>query len=175
MLKDDREVMTALADALHRAARDVRECPRCCTITGRAGAGSSGLCANCQNHRRRADVLCVVASAQDQAAIEGTGEFSGLYHVLHGTLSPLDGIGPDALRIRQLFRRLAKEDSAVREVILATPPTVDGEATALYLAKHLTDAGVQVSRIASGIPVGGDLQYADRPTLAKALASRQAL
>ncbi|MFZ9889694.1 MAG: toprim domain-containing protein, partial [Myxococcota bacterium] len=121
------------------------------------------------------DLLCVVATLQDQAALEATGEFRGRYHVLHGTLAPLDGVGPDDLRVRELLRRLAGPDGEVREVILATPPTVDGEATALYLARQLSSTGLTVSRIASGVPVGGELQFADRLTLSRALTLRRTL
>lgn len=170
LLRSERGLMTALGEALIHAADQVHECPRCCTVTA-----SDGPCATCADGRRDATVLCVVSSIQDQAAFEATGEYRGRYHILHGTLSPLDGIGPDELRIQGLLARLSGPDREVEEIILATPPTVDGEATALYLARQLGGMGFRVSRIASGVPVGGDLQYADRQTLAKALAARQQL
>jgi recombination protein RecR len=170
MLRTDRDQMSALGEALIEVAEKVHECDRCCAITADAG-----LCATCRDAKREASLLCVVATIQDQAAIEATGAFRGRYHVLHGTLSPLDGIGPDELRIQPLMRRLAAEDREVEEVILATPPTVDGEATALFLARQLEVVGLRLSRIASGVPVGGDLQFTDKLTLAKALAGRLSL
>lgn len=170
MLRTDRAAMRILAETLIDVAERVHECSRCCTVT----ADERG-CAICQDTRREERTLCVVASIQDQAALEATGEFRGRYHVLHGTLSPLDGIGPDELRIAALLRRLQGEDRGIEEVILATPPTVDGEATALYLVRQLAPSGIKLSRIASGVPVGGDLQFADKLTLKKALLGRQAL
>lgn len=170
LLKSDRALMRSLAASLIEVAERVHECPRCCLITAREGA-----CEICDDPRRDAGLLCVVATVQDQAAVEATGEFSGRYHVLHGTLSPLDGVGPEELRIRPLLERLSGPDQEVSEVILATPPTVDGEATALYLARQLSQAGLKVSRIASGIPVGGDLSFADKLTLSRALAERRAV
>ena len=170
MLRSDRAQMIALGEALVTVAENVHECPRCCTITT-----STDQCATCADVRRDEATLCVVATIQDQSAIEATGAFRGRYHVLHGTLSPLDGIGPEELRIQALLRRLSEQDKAVTEIILATPPTVDGEATALFLSRQLGAADLKLSRIASGIPVGGDLQFADKLTLAKALAGRQQL
>lgn len=170
LLRTDKESVFALSRALVDVAERVRECPRCATLTA-----SEGECAVCHDARRDPRFLCVCATVQDQAAIEATGEFRGRYHVLHGTLSPLDGIGPDELRVASLFRRLADVDRAVEEIILATPPTVDGEATALLLARQLSHTGLKVSRIASGVPVGGDLQYADRLTLARALLGRRSV
>jgi recombination protein RecR len=168
LLRQDRELLHALAGALVDVAERVHECPRCCLLTA-----SEGECSICLDRRRDETQLCVVASVQDQGAIEATGEYRGRYHVLHGTLSPLDGTGPDDLRVRPLLSRLQDVDRAVTEVILATPPTVDGEATALYLARQLGPAGLKVTRIASGVPVGGDLQLTDRLTLARALSSRR--
>lgn len=170
MLRTDRELMRALAQSLVDVAERVHECPRCATLTAGEGA-----CAVCRDHARDPSILCVVSTIQDQSAIESTGEFRGRYHVLHGTLSPLDGVGPDDLRIKPLFERLSAEDKDVSEIVLATPPTVDGEATALYLARQLQALGIKLSRIASGVPVGGDLQFADRLTLARAIALRRSL
>ena len=168
LLREDRDLMHSLANALMDAAERVHECPRCCTITA-----SKNECSLCADVRRDDGLLIVVATIQDQAAIEATAEFRGRYHILHGTLSPLAGIGPDQLRMRQLLARLSGSDAQVKEVILATPPTVDGEATALYLARQLQHAGISVSRIASGVPVGGELQFADKPTLARAISLRR--
>ena len=170
LLKTDRELMRALAASLVDVAERVHECPRCCLVTAREGE-----CEVCSDERRDARLLCVVATVQDEAAVEATGEFRGRYHVLHGTLSPLDGIGPEELRVRPLLERLSGADRGVEEIILATPPTVDGEATALYLSRQLEPLSVKVSRIASGIPVGGELQFTDRLTLAHALQERRAL
>jgi recombination protein RecR len=170
LLRQDRALMRALAEALVDVAEHVHECPRCCTLT--ANEAACGLCAD---PRRDDTLMCVVASVQDQAAIEATGEFRGRYHVLHGTISPLAGVRPDDLRLRPLMERLAGDDRGVREIIVATPPSVDGEATALYLAKLLQPIQIAVSRIASGVPVGGDLQFADKPTLARAIALRRSL
>lgn len=170
LLRTDRELMRALARSLEDVADRVHECPRCAAPTAAEGA-----CTVCRDPARDPALLAVVATIQDQAAIEATGEFKGRYHVLHGTLAPLEGVGPDELRIQGLFRRLQDEDKDVAEVVLATPPTVDGEATALYLARQLGASGVKCSRIASGVPVGGDLQFADRLTLARAIATRRQL
>jgi recombination protein RecR len=170
LLREDRQLMRALAQGLVEVAERVHECPRCCTLTA-----SGGPCSVCSDLRRDDSVLCVVATIQDQAALEATGEFRGRYHVLHGTLSPLDGTGPDELRVKPLLSRLQGDDSRVAEVILATPASVDGEATALYLSRQLRAAGLKVSRIATGVPVGGDLQLADRQTLARALTERRTL
>lgn len=170
LLKSDRELMRSLAEALLDVAERVHECPRCCAVTA-----SDGECYVCSDNRRESALLCVVSTLQDQAAIEATGEYRGRYHVLHGTLSPLDGVGPDDLRVKELLTRLSGQDRDVNEVILATPPTVDGEATALYLARQLGPTGIAVSRIASGVPVGGELQFADRLTLSRALSLRRAL
>ncbi len=162
--------MRALATALVDVAERVHECPRCCLL-----CATEGTCAVCSDRRRDDTILCVVATIQDQAAIEATGEMRGRYHVLHGTLSPLEGIGPDELRIQPLLQRLSTTDKGVKEIILATPPSVDGEATALYLFRQLQPLGLSLSRIASGVPVGGDLQFIDRLTLARALATRRVL
>jgi recombination protein RecR len=170
LLKSDRGLMRSLAEALLEVAERVHECPRCARITA-----AERECDVCEDPRRDSTVLCVVATLQDQGAIEATSEFRGRYHVLHGTLAPLEGIGPDELRVKELLARLSGADKEVREVILATPPTVDGEATALYLARQLGPSGLVVSRIASGIPVGGELQFADRLTLSRALLLRRPL
>lgn len=170
LLKSDRDLMRSLAEALVDVAERVHECPRCCAVTA-----ADAECSVCVDNRRERALLCVVASIQDQAAVESTGEFRGRYHVLHGTLAPLDGVGPDDLRVKELLARLAGADKEVSEVILATPPTVDGEATALYLARQLGPMGIVVSRIASGVPVGGELQFADRLTLSRAISLRRAL
>ena len=168
LLNENRALMKSLAQALESTAEKAHECPRCCNLTAQ-----EGLCAICGNPKRNAELLCVVARPEDVNAIEKSNEYSGLYHVLHGTLAPLSGVGPEQLRVKPLMSRLMGEDAGVSEVVLATPPTVDGEATALFLARNLAQAGVRLSRIASGIPVGGQLQYTDKVTLARALAERR--
>jgi recombination protein RecR len=156
-----------LAAAISAVVRDVSLCSSCQTLTDR------DPCAICSDPRRDARTLCVVEGVPDLVAIERTHEFRGRYHVLHGALSPLDGIGPGDLKIRELLVRLEKEPAD--EVVVATNPDVEGEATALYLTKLLKPLGVKVTRIAQGVPMGGDLEYADQVTLARALAGRREL
>lgn len=154
-----------LAEALVALTERVRRCDRCFNLT------ESPLCALCTDPRRDGSILCVVEEASDIASIERAGEYRGLYHVLGGRLSPLDGVGPDDLTIGALLERIAPE--AVQEVILATNPSLEGEATALYVQRQLVTQGVRVTRIARGLPVGGDLEYADGVTIAQALAARR--
>lgn len=154
-----------LAEALVALTERVRPCERCHNLT------ETPLCALCADPRRDGTTLCVVEEASDIASIERAGEFRGLYHVLGGRLSPLDGVGPDDLTIAGLMSRLTPE--GVTEVILATNPSLEGEATALYVQRQLAPRGVRVTRIARGLPVGGDLEYADGVTIAQALAARR--
>lgn len=154
-----------LSDAIERVVAEVRLCSRCCNLT------PQDPCALCRDVRRDGRSLCVVESVQDVVAIERTREFQGRYHVLHGTLSPLEGVGPDQLKIKELLEQLHEGD--VEEVILATGTRVEGEATALYLSKLLKPFGVKVSRIAQGLPIGGELEYADQATLGRALSNRR--
>jgi recombination protein RecR len=154
-----------LAEALLALERDVKLCSRCCNLT------AQDPCAICGDAQRDERLLCVVETVPDLLAVERTREFRGRYHVLHGALSPLDGVGPDQLRFKELLARL--HDGAVHEVIVATDPTVEGEATALYVARLVKPLGVLVTRIAQGVPMGGDLEYADQVTLARALAGRR--
>ena len=156
-----------LAAAVTGAVRDVRLCSACQTLTDR------DPCPICADEERDARTICVVEGVPDLVAIERTREYRGRYHVLHGALSPLDGVGPGELKIRELLLRL--ERSGVEEVVLATNPDVEGEATALYLQKLLKPLGVKVTRIAQGVPMGGDLEYADQVTLARALSGRREL
>lgn len=130
-----------------------------------------GLCPLCQQSGRKEELLCVVQDPRDVAAIERTHDFRGLYHVLHGAISPMDGIGPEELKIRELLYRL--ERGTVREIILATNPNIEGEATALYLARLIKPLAIKVTRLAHGLPVGGDLEYADELTLARAIENRR--
>jgi recombination protein RecR len=153
-----------LAEALSSLEREVRLCSTCCNLT------AHDPCAICSDSQRDAKVLCVVESVPDLLAIERTREFRGRYHVLHGALSPLDGVGPDQLKLKELLARLHTD---VQEVIVATNPTVEGEATALYLTRLIKPLGVRVTRIAQGVPMGGDLEYTDQVTLARALSGRR--
>ena len=166
LVKQPPEQSRRLADALIVLAERVRPCTRCFNLT------EEELCAICRDARRDSSVICAVEEASDIGAIERAGEFRGVYHVLGGRLSPLDGIGPEDLTIRPLMDRV--EQSGVREVILATNPSLEGEATALYVQRQLASASrVVVSRIARGLPVGGDLEYADGVTIAQALSARR--
>lgn len=148
---------------------EVREKVRFCEICG--NVSEQDTCAVCRDPRRSAATICVVEEAKDVVAIERTREFRGLYHVLGGAISPIDGIGPDDLRIRQLMQRLA--DGSVTEVIIATDPNLEGEATATYLSRLLMHLDLRVTRLASGLPVGGDLEYADEVTLGRAFEGRR--
>jgi len=156
-----------LAAAIAGVVRDVRLCSSCQTLT------DEDPCRICRDEKRDPRFLCVVEGVPDLLAIERTHEFKGRYHVLHGALSPLDGVGPGDLKIRELILRLEREPAD--EVVIATNPDVEGEATALYLTKLLKPIGIKVTRIAQGVPMGGDLEYADQVTLARALAGRREL
>lgn len=156
-----------LAQALVEVKDKIRLCDVCMNLT------EQSPCALCADARRDPTVVCVVATPPDLYAVERTGGFRGRYHVLHGVLSPLEGVGPDDLRIKELLARVAAPAPAVAELILATSPNVEGEATALYLAKVVKPLGVKVSRIASGLAVGGELEYADGVTIARALEARR--
>jgi len=167
LLKAPQDQSADLADAIRRLRAAVKPCSTCHNLTPREP------CAICADPRRDTDVLCVVEEGLDVEAIERTGRFSGRYHVLGGALSPLDGVGPDELNLDDLVRRV--EDEETKEIIVATNPTVEGEATAAYVARLLKPLGVSVTRIAAGIPVGGDLEYADEVTMSRALEGRREL
>jgi recombination protein RecR len=167
ILRAPPEDAAALASAITDLRAKIRLCSQCWDFT------EDDPCAICRDQRREAGLLCVVAHPQDLLAIERTGGYRGRYHVLHGVLSPLDGIGPEDLRIAELVRRCGVGD--LREVIVATNPSVEGETTAIYLAKLLRPLGVKLSRIATGVPMGGELEYADRLTLARAIDGRREL
>lgn len=156
-----------LTTAIDEMKARVRFCERCFNVA------EAELCVVCADDRRDASVLCVVEEPRDVVAVERTGEFAGCYHVLGGAISPIEGIGPDQLRVQELLTRLELE--GVTEVILATNPNIEGEATAMYLARLLGPLGLVVTKIASGLPVGGDLEYADELTLGRALEGRQKL
>lgn len=155
-----------LVSALREARAALRPCEQCCDLS------EGPLCRICSDPARERALICVVEEPQDVAAVERTRSFKGLYHVLHGSLSPLDGVGPDHLRIKELLARIQKGGTS--EVILATDPDTEGEATALYLSQLLKPLGVKTSRIAHGVPLGGDLDYIDERTLAHAMSGRRA-
>ena len=159
------------ADALADSIRDAKEKMRYCSVCG--NLTDTDPCLMCQDTRRRDDVICVVDSPRDVAAMERIKEYRGRYHVLHGAISPMEGIGPDDINLKSLIIRLQNED--IKEVIIATNPTIEGEATAMYIAKLIKPSGIKVSRIAHGVPVGGDLDFADEITLLKAVEGRREL
>ena len=155
------------SDAIMEAHQKIRRCEICCNFSDQE------KCPICRNDARDKSTICVVETPRDAIALEGTGEYKGTYHVLHGVISPLNGIGPDQLCIKQLLSRL--NNGEVSEVIMATNPTVAGEATAMYISRLLKPLGIKITRLAYGIPVGGDLEYADDVTLARALEGRSEL
>lgn len=165
LVRGPKEHVRELAAALMEVTDKIGLCSQCMNLT------ECDPCDRCSDSRRDPTTVCVVASPSDVVAIDRAGEYRGQFHVLHGVLSPLDGIGPDDLHIAELMRRLGGE-SAPSEVIVATAANVEGEATAMYLAKLIKPLGISVSRIASGIPVGGELEYTDQATIARALAGR---
>jgi recombination protein RecR len=169
LLRQPRDQTKRLAQALLTLGERVRPCARCFNLT------EDELCSICRDPRRDATTICVVEQASDIGAIERAGEFRGLYHVLGGRLSPLDGVGPDDLNVRALVERIDAQGDAVREVIIATNPSLEGEATALYVQGQLAPRPLTVSRIARGLPVGGDLEYADGVTIAQALTARRVM
>jgi recombination protein RecR len=168
LIRSNRQQIRDLAQALLDATDKIRLCSVCMNMT------EADPCVMCTDPRRDAETICVVATPSDLLAIDRGGHFRGRYHVLHGLLSPLEGIGPDDIRLAELVRRLggSAEPGTVREVIIATSPSVDGEATAMYIARTIKPLGIQVSRIATGLPVGGELEYSDQATIARALAGR---
>jgi len=159
------ERVEALAAAILNAKKSVCYCSICCTLT------DSDPCSVCVNHKRDPKQIMVVEDPRDMAAYERTNVFEGLYHVLHGAISPMNGIGPNELKIKELLKRLKEID--VSEIVLATNPNVEGEATAMYVSKLIKPLGIKVTRIAHGVPVGGDLEFVDEMTLSRALEGRQ--
>ena len=167
LLSADPADVTRLAAVLQKVKNDVRFCEICGNVS------ESEQCRICRDARRDQTVICVVEEPKDVVAIEKTGEFRGRYHVLGGAISPIEGVGPDDLRVRELLQRLA--DGTVTELILATDPNLEGEATATYLARLIKPMGIAITRLASGLPVGGDLEYADEVTLGRAFSGRRRL
>ncbi len=165
LLNSDHNDVTKLAEVLREVKEKVRFCKECYNVA------QNDLCRICADNRRDQTLICVVEEPKDVLAIERTREFRGKYHVLGGAISPIDGIGPDDLRIKELMSRLS--DDSISEVILATDPNLEGEATATYLARLLSPLGLKITRLASGLPVGGDLEYADEITLGRAFEGRR--
>lgn len=163
---EDREA-EQLAEAITTAKREMKYCSVCGNLT------DEDPCAICSDPSRREDIICVVESPRDVMAMERIKEYNGLYHVLHGVISPMEGIGPEDINLKSLIQRLQAND--VKELIIATNPNIEGEATAMYIARLIKPAGIKVTRIAHGIPVGGDLEYADEVTLLKSLEGRREL
>ena len=164
LVNNDKQLALSLADALHKAAENVKLCQRCFYLT------EEDLCTICKNPSRDQSLLCLVEKPADLMAIERVGEYRGLYHVLHGLWAPLRGQGPESMKLKELLERL--KEGLIREVIIATSSTVEGDATALYVAKLLSDFGIQSTRLAQGMPKGGELEYADDVTLSRAFAGR---
>ena len=164
ILKQPDKEAQLLADAILTAKAKIHYCSRCYNLTDKE------LCPICSNPEREQNILCVVEDARDVIALERAHQFHGLYHVLHGAISPMDGIGPDQLKIKELLQRL--QQYPVEEIIIATNTSIEGEATAMYLSNLLKPLGIKVTRIAQGLPVGGDIQYADEVTLARAFEGR---
>lgn len=167
ILKAPVEYAKSFADSLVEVKEKIRFCSICANLT------EKDPCFICHDPRRDRSIICVVEEPNDLAAIEKTSSFRGLYHVLHGVISPLDGVGPNDLRIKELLERL--KDGEVKETIIATNPSVEGEATALYLSKIVRPLGIKTSRIASGVPIGGDLEYIDHVTISRAIEARHEL
>ncbi|MEG1437004.1 MAG: recombination mediator RecR [Oscillospiraceae bacterium] len=164
MSKDDAK---AFANAIVDAHEKIHKCKICCNLT------QDDICSVCNNDARDKSIVCVVEDPRDVMAIERTHEFNGTYHVLHGVISPLNGIGPDQLSLKQLLARMNSDE--VKEVIMATNPTVEGEATAMYISKLLKPIGIKTTRLAYGVPVGADLEYADEVTLSRAMEGRRVM
>ncbi len=168
LLKSDKESALRLSRAIEECKETVKFCYTCYNLS------ESQLCDICEDSDRDRGTICLVEEPRDVIAIEKTKEYKGLYHVLGGALNPIDGVGPDSIRIRELLARLSAH-TEIHEVIVCTNPNLEGEATALYVARLLADSGITISRLASGLPVGGDLEYADELTLGRALTGRRVL
>ena len=167
MLNNSEEEINKFVSSIVDAKKNLKYCSKCFNIS------DTDPCEICANSKRQADTICVVEDVKDIIAMERTHEFNGLYHVLHGSISPMNGIGPDDIKVKELLTRL--QEGIAKEVILATNPRVEGEATAMYLSKLIKPLGIKVTRIARGIPVGGDLEYTDEITLMQALEGRREL
>ena len=163
------EQVKQFVDTVNNAHNNIHQCAVCCNLT------ESEICPVCESSARDRSVICVVEDPRDVTVFEKTGEYDGLYHVLHGAISPMNDVGPDDIRIKELLDRLSGENCEVKEIIMATNPTVEGEATAMYISRLLKPMGFKVSRLAYGIPVGADLEYTDEVTVSRALEGRNEL
>ena len=163
------EQVKEFTDTITAAHENIHQCAVCCNLT------EEEMCPICQSSTRDRSTICVVEDPRDVTVFEKTGDYDGLYHVLHGAISPMNDVGPDAIRIKELLARLSGQDKEVKEIIMATNPTVEGEATAMYISKLLKPLGYKVTRLAYGIPVGADLEYADEVTVSRALEGRNEL
>lgn len=163
------EQVNEFADTIRAAHQNIHRCRICCNLT------EEEICPVCKSDTRDRSTICVVEDPRDVAVFEKTGDYNGLYHVLHGSISPMNDVGPDAIRIKELLERLSGQNEDVKEIIMATNPTVEGEATAMYISKLLKPLGFKVTRLAYGIPVGADLEYADEVTVSRALEGRNEL
>ena len=166
LIKDKEESTTALTESLNKLRSGIRFCARCHNIT------DTEICSICTSHRRDRSILCVVEDANDVMAIENTAQFNGVYHVLGGVISPINGVGPSELKIESLVGRLNHGQSEIKELILALSPTMEGDTTAFYIHRRIKDLSLKVSVIARGVPVGGDLEYADEITLGRSITGR---
>ena len=167
ILSMEKEAADSFADSIRDARANVHQCPICHNLT------DSDVCSVCSDEKRDRGVICVVESPRDVNSIERTREYNGLYHVLHGLISPMDGVGPEQLYIKDLITRLG--DEQVREIIMAVNPTVEGESTAVYISRLIKPLGIKVTRLATGLPMGGNMEYADEGTIYRALADRREL
>ena len=167
MLESEKNDVEEFVNAIIKAKETIKYCSNCFNIT------DTDPCSICLNSKRNKEFICVVEDVKDVIAIERINEFNGLYHVLHGAISPMNGLGPEDIKVKELIQRLQKED--VKEVVIATNPTIEGEATAMYVSRLIKPSGIKVSRIAHGIPIGGDLEYTDEITLMKAFEGRREL
>jgi len=167
LLETDRDFVSSLSTQLWEIRRHIVRCKEC------RNYAEADLCSICDSPQRERSLMCIVEHSRDIATVESTGEFQGIYHVLHGVLSPLDGVGPEELGLAELYARIRKQ--SIKEVIIATNPTLEGDSTALYITKQLANEDIRVSRIATGIPVGGDMEYTDRLSVARALRARQTI
>lgn len=166
IIKEKEEVTFSLTESLNKLRANIKFCVQCHNIS------DADVCTICSSHRRDRSIVCVVQDANDVMAIENTAQYNGLYHVLGGVISPINGVGPSELKIESLVNRLTKPQSEIKELILALSPTMEGDTTAFYIHKRIKDVTVRVSVIARGVPVGGDLEYADEITLGRSILSR---
>lgn len=172
IINNDRELASSLSGALEAATKNIKFCERCFYFT-EGGVDGSAQCSICTNSSRDAALLCVVEKPMDLMAIERVGEYRGQYHVLHGLWAPLKGLGPDSMKLTELMNRI--DEGVIKEVILATGSTVEGDATSLYIARQLAEKGIKSTRLAQGMPKGGELEYTDDVTLSRALAGRSTI